>query len=278
MQPQVYKAQRRNIQLGDISLEIAMLPDSSYRLSYTQTAEVVNLDRSSMLRFCRSKYLKTLLGEEFECSTFVEKIFIEGANRPITPVTFELACLYWQKCAVQGNKKAQALVVSLVKRSLYDLADEAFGVKRTKQECLSTLADDLSEQGIARIETVRNSLERQVLVSPIETPSERELKLKIRLASLELEREKLRHSQDKKCFPATDIDKIGVPPRNVIPWIQKTLDWSDDVAAFGLLRRLGYGFKSEPWFKVKVIGELWLLPWSSFDSLTKAVEQFKSEL
>lgn len=275
MAPQVYKAQRCTINVGDIPLEVAMLPDSSYRLSYAQSTEVINKDRSSMLRFCRSKYLKTLLGEEFECCSFSEEVFIEGANKPIAPITFELACLYWQKCAFEGNKKAQALIVALVKRSLYDLADEAFGTERLRQERDRMLADDLSEHGVAQIHAMHQSLSAQMSDLRTETQAERELKLKIQLAELELEQERLRCTS--KGYPAKDIEQIGAAPWTVIPWAQKTLGWSDANATLRLLGRLGYSFKSRRWVKVKVEGDLWVLPWSSFDALTKTLKQFKSQ-
>ena len=45
----VYKAQRRTIYIGDLPLEVAMLPDGSYRLSQTQATEIVEKQRNSML-------------------------------------------------------------------------------------------------------------------------------------------------------------------------------------------------------------------------------------
>ncbi len=275
MVSQVYKAQRCTINVGDIPLEVAMLPDSSYRLSYAQTTEAVDKNRNSMLRFCGSKYLKGILGEQFECYSFSQEIYIEGANRPINSVTFELACLYWQKCAVEGNKKAQALIVALVKRSLYDLADEAFGTKRLRQERERMLADDLSEHGVAQINAMHQSLSAQMSDLPTETQVERELKLKIQLAELELEQERLRSTS--RGYPAKDIAHIGAAPWTVIPWAQRTLDWSDANATLRLLGRLGYSFKSHRWVKVKVEGDLWVLPWPSFDALTKALKQFKPQ-
>lgn len=213
MLSQTHKAQRCTIELGDISLEVAMLPDGTYRMSYVQASEVVDKSRNSMLRFCRSNYLKSLLGEDFECYTPGGEISIEGANRPITPITFELACLYWQKCAAEGNIKARALVIALLKRSLYDLADAAFGIPRHDHERASLLAEDLSDAGVARIEVTSQSLaEQQLSLGQPETFIERELKLKIQLAELELERDRLQHRRDKNPFPAKEINKIGVAP------------------------------------------------------------------
>lgn len=271
----VYKAQRRTIYIGDIPLEVAMLPDGSYRLSQTQATEVIEKDRNSMLRFYRSKYVKSFLGADFQCYSFSEEILIEGATRPISPVSFEVACLYWQKCAAEGNTKARALVVALVKQSLYDRADTAFGVKRHQLERDRALAEDLSDVGVARIEAMYQTLETELPSVQPETQTERELKLKIQLAELELEREKLQHNSLSNPFPATDINKVGASPWQVIPWMQKTLGWSNSADASRLLYQLGYGYKSQHWFKLKILGELWVMPPSSFDSLKVAVERFK---
>ena len=273
MEFQLYKAQRRTIQIGDIPLEVAMLPDGGYVLSQSEVAQVVDKSESSIRSFQQSNRVKSLpgLGSQFAGLT------IEGSNKPIAPVPPELAAFYWHRCAIEGNTKAQALVIALVKRSLYDLADEAFGINRTLQERDRELAEDLSEQGVARIEAMHQSLNHQMFSSQPETQTERELKLKIRLAEIELELEQQRHSLDSDSFPAKDIDKIGVAPWKVIPWTQKALGWSDANATFRLLQELGYGFDSKHWFRVKVAGELWVLPWATFDALTKAVKQFKSE-
>lgn len=224
MKAQVYKAQRRTIHIGDIPLEVAMLPDGSYRLSYVQTSEVVNKSRNSMLRFCRSKYLKSLLGEDFECYTSTEEISIEGANRAIIPVTFEMACLYWQKCATEGNSKARALVIALLKRSLYDLADEAFEIRRSSQERDHLLAEDLSDAGVARIEAMRQSLNQQLSNSDSESLTERELKLKIQLLQLELERERLQQCACNNGLAVKDVNKIGTVSWEVVNWVRNTLD------------------------------------------------------
>jgi hypothetical protein len=112
---QTYKAQRQVIQIGDISLEVAMLPDGSYRLSHTQATEVVDKNRNSMSRFYRSKYLQSFLDNTSQSYTVPEEVFLEGANRPIIPINFEVACLFGHKCAAEGNPKAKAIVVALLK-------------------------------------------------------------------------------------------------------------------------------------------------------------------
>ena len=270
MSKEVYKAQRRTIAIGKIPLEVAMLPNGSYVFSQSQVTEVVDRPEISIRRFSRSSWLKSMAGLHSK----PDPLPIEGANRPIAPVSPEVAALYWQKCATQGNEKAQALVVAIIKRSLYEMADVAFGVKSSAFERSSALSDDLSDEGMARIETMYQSLSFQSCGSHTELE---ELNLKIRLAELELERERLRHGQDQNIFLAKDIDKMGAAPWKVVPWTQKTLGWADANATSKLLCSLGYGFKNGQWFQLKIIGDVWVLPWPSFDALTKAVQKFKSE-
>ena len=273
----VYKAKRQVIQIGDISLEVAMLPDGSYRLSHTQVTGVVDKNHDSMSRFRRSKYIRALLGNISQGYTVPEEVFFEDANRPIIPVTIELACLFWQKCAAEGNPKARTIVVALIKHSLYTLASVAFKVEHENHERSHHLTDDISALGVARLEAIYQNLSApESFPQPLETSNERELKLKIRLAILELEREKLRHEDAAKSFPVEDIEKVGIPPWEVILQIQKSLGWSDAEATYRLLEQLGYGFNSDHWFSIGILGNLPLMSWASVDSLSKAIGQFKS--
>lgn len=267
------KAQRQTIYIGNIPLEVAMLPDGSYHLSQTQVTEAIEKERNSMLRFYRSKYAKSFLGEDFQCYSLSKEILIEGASRPISPVTFELACLYWQKCAAEGNAKARAIVVALVKHSLYDLSDAAFGVKRHQSDRDRALASDLSEAGVERLTKSYQSLE-QPFYPQVGVQTEHELKLKIRLVELELEKAKLDRSNN--AFPVAEIRRVGVPPWQVIPWVQEALGWACWTDAARLLKELGYGYKTKNWFKLKISGELWVMPQDSFNSLKTAIKQFKS--
>ncbi|PSB58911.1 hypothetical protein C7B79_29360, partial [Chroococcidiopsis cubana CCALA 043] len=251
----VYKAQRRVVQIGDIPLEVAMLPDGSYCLSQMQVSAVIEKPEISIRRFRQTKRLEALLGKASQFDTLT----VEGANKPIVPVTPELAGLYWYKCAAQGNKKAQALVIALLKCSLYDIADRAFGIERRSQQRDRFLTDDLSDTGIARIEALRQNLvEQQPLEHELETQTERELKLKIQLVQLELERQKLELEKNRNPFPATEINKVGASPWQVIPWMQKTLGWANSADASRLLYQLGYGYRTEHWFKLRILGELWV--------------------
>ena len=275
-----FKAQRRTINLGDISLEVAMLPDSTYRLSYAQATEAVEKDRSSMLRFCQSKYLKTLLGEDFQCCSREDEVFIEGAPRAITPVTFDVACLYWQRCATQGNVKARALVVALLKRSLYELADEAFGVERSGVERSSQLKEDLSSEGQARIEAIRQTLEWQVNTQP-ETATERELKLLIRVRELELELERLKRKVQRTCLLPDKDGKNTIPGiigSAVLEDVKQILNTSDDEVAIESIYRLGFNPQNDAWCRVKIEKLLMAMPESKYYQLLHLVRSKRASV
>ena len=139
------------------------------------------------------------------------------------------------------------------------------------------LTEDLSDAGVELLSESYQSIELQTLHPQTETQIERELKLKIQLAELELEREKLQHHQSSNPFPATNIKQVGVQDWQVIPWTQKTMFWASWTDATRLLHELGYGYKTENWFKLRILGELWVMPANSFDAQKAAVEQFKFE-
>lgn len=269
------KAQRRTIYPSDIALEVAMLPDGSYCLSQTQVTAAIEKHHSSFAQFFRSKCFKSWQGFDSGLRNFITSAEIEGSNLPIASISIEAALVYWFKWAEKGNSLARALVIALAKQSLYDRADAAFGVSRHQSERSSALAFDVSDAGAERIATTYQSLE-QPFYPQVEAQIGHELKLKIRLAELELEQEKLKRSRSNNTFPATDISRIGVPPWQVIPWAQQTLGWACWTDAARLLTKLGYGYKTTHWFKLRISGEVWIMPPDSFNSLKAAIEQFKS--
>ena len=56
-----------------------------------------------------------------------------GGTR-ISPISLELAGIYWYYQAKRGNKDAEALVIACLVDSLIRRADDAFGVVRTEAE------------------------------------------------------------------------------------------------------------------------------------------------
>ncbi len=268
MKTQTCKAQRRTIHISDIPLEVAMLPDGSYVFSQTEVAAVVDKPEIYIRRFLQSKWVKAFP----ELNSKSDSLPVDGSKKPIAPVSPELAALYWHKCANEGNKKAQALVIALVKRSVYELADEAFGVKCSIKERDLLLAEDLSDAGVARIEAMRQSLNQQLLDSHSESLSERELKLKIELIRLELERDRLQQCACNNGLTVKDVNKIGTVSWEVVNWVRNTLDSPTELAAVQEIERLGYGFDNECWLQVKLIDSFWVLPWRAFHSLTARVK------
>ncbi len=113
-----YKAERRTIYLGDIPLEVAMLPDGKYCLSQTQVAAAIDKPGSSVVSFYASKYFKSRVENGLKPSFFPERFYLEGANKPINPVSLKVAYLYWEKWAIAGNKKAQRLVWAFLDQNL----------------------------------------------------------------------------------------------------------------------------------------------------------------
>ena len=57
------KATRASVQIGSLEVDGFMLPDGSYRMSLTQTAECVEKPARSTFDFLRSKALRRLLSE-----------------------------------------------------------------------------------------------------------------------------------------------------------------------------------------------------------------------
>ncbi len=149
------KATRASVQIGSLTVDGFMLPDGSYRMSLTQTAESVGKPARSTFDFLRSKALKRLLGEAggtFDFLPFdtvsaissdtytVEQFLVDiggegsqGQTR-IRGVPLEIVILYWHWESFRGNKQAFFLVTGLATETLERRFDVAFGVSRTETE------------------------------------------------------------------------------------------------------------------------------------------------
>ena len=265
MKQSTYKAQRRTIYLGDIPLEVAMLPNGDYCLSQTQVAAVIDKDRNSMLRFYSSKYLKTMSDNGFECYHFQEKLSVQGSNKPINPVSIDVAYLFWQKWAVAGNKKAQKLGLALGKHSLYDLADAEFKVKRTREEKNQAFKENLNSDSTACLEDFQQNPDNVLEFPSKEAPNNRELELKVELAKLELEKiNSLQQSYDPQ-----EIHKLGAFSPEVIIDIKDQLKLKTTEEAKKFLEKAGFGQESGKWVDIKVSGVMRVLSWNSVKELRK---------
>lgn len=142
------KAQRRTIQMGTITVQVFLLPDGPYCLSQTEVAAIIGRAEYSIRQFLNSKSFKALLGAGSESGISVEPVAVEGANKPVNPLSLHVASLYWHHWAQKGNELAQTLCQALMKYSLHQLADDAFGFRRTAEEKQQQLADDLAQPNL----------------------------------------------------------------------------------------------------------------------------------
>ena len=262
MEQLTYKAERRTIYLGDIPLQVAMLPNGDYCLSQTEVAGAIDKFQSSINRFLGSKSFKGNGDKAFELTDLPKTLSIKGANKPITPISIKVACLYWYKWAAVGNEKAEQLVWALLDHSISDLADKAFDIKRTAEEKNQAFKDNLNSDP----EDYLNSLDQSenILKFPEqETLTERELKLKIRLAELELEKiRSLEHPYNPR-----QIRKIGVFNPEVLIEIKDKLKLKNWEQAEEFLDSVGFGSKTDKWMTIRVTGNIQVLPWQSVKEL-----------
>ena len=104
-----------------------MLPNGEYFASQTSTSDSLNKHHSSIAQFCHSSSSKSMLGKGFE----LRNLTITDSNKPIKAVPLEVVSAYWMHWCGKGDAKAKQLVGGLIKRTLHDVADEAFGIKHS---------------------------------------------------------------------------------------------------------------------------------------------------
>jgi hypothetical protein len=138
------RATRATVQLGTLTIDGFMLPDGSYRMSLTQTAETVDLGVQNASDFLRSKALKSLAGESYTPQTFEIEAEdrVRGQTR-IRAVPLEVVRRYWLWQSTRGNKKAIALVDALMAETIDRRFDRAFGVNRSEDDWDKRLSDSI---------------------------------------------------------------------------------------------------------------------------------------
>lgn len=114
-----YKISLRELEIGPLTLRIFQLPNGTYCLCF---ADVIGVENSD------SEIRDIISAKIFKSPILPEEIRIEGVQRVFTPVSFEAAILYWQRRAMEGNGDAHQLVKALMRQSLREQADEAFGL------------------------------------------------------------------------------------------------------------------------------------------------------
>jgi len=124
------KAERRDIKLGVILLEVFRLPSGEYRLSQTQVAEAIGKDESYFRKFLGSKSPEALPYKDFNSG----KLAVEDSKAPINPIPIDLAIAFWTKEAWSLNPQAIQLLAASAKEAIERRADRAFGVHRSEEE------------------------------------------------------------------------------------------------------------------------------------------------
>jgi hypothetical protein len=140
------KAKRSMVQIGPLSVDGFQMPDGSYRMSITGTAESVGLIRRNAFEFLRSKAAKRLLGDGFTGSIFeieVESTGQQVGQTRIQAIPLNVVGKYWLWQSYRGNKQAFALVDALLEESLERRFDAAFGIERSESERDALLAQRL---------------------------------------------------------------------------------------------------------------------------------------
>jgi hypothetical protein len=125
----IIKAERAVIELGNIPLDVYMVPDGSYRLSGRNISDAVDESTNTMLRMMVVKSLKDLPHKDSDCYKDF-KVSTGKTGVPFYPITIETACLYCGKVAEKGNKKALALLVATASEAIERRADAVFKIVR----------------------------------------------------------------------------------------------------------------------------------------------------
>lgn len=127
---EIIKAVRGQVFLGDIPLDVYMLPDGSYRLSGRGVTDAVGENSITLIRKMGVKALKDLPNADLERY----KINPGKEGSPFFPVSIKDATLYWIKCVQDGNAKAVAVSAACMNESIERRADAFFGVTRIEQD------------------------------------------------------------------------------------------------------------------------------------------------
>lgn len=98
------KAQRAQITLGDIPINVYLMPDGTYKLAGRNVTDAVQASASSLSNAMGVKSIKALPGWERVHST---------SGETATTVALKYALNYWHLMALQGNVTAQNLLTAL---------------------------------------------------------------------------------------------------------------------------------------------------------------------
>ncbi len=128
------KATRATVAIGALTVDAFMLPDGSYRMSQTQSADLVGLTERNAREFLDSKTFERLAGEGYTPAIFdIDSEQSRGQSR-FRALPLEVVVIYWVYQCYRSNKQAFSLLIALATESLERRFDDAFGVVRTEQE------------------------------------------------------------------------------------------------------------------------------------------------
>ena len=126
------KATRVVIDLGDIPLEVFVMPDGSYTLSEVGAEKAIDEYERSVRDFKRSKAPDALPYKDLK----IGKIAVDGKGQggkiSVLPIDFVMA--YWKNKALKGNKLAISLAFACVAESIERRTDKKLGVFVTEEE------------------------------------------------------------------------------------------------------------------------------------------------
>jgi hypothetical protein len=130
------KAEKTDVRLGDISLDVFQVPDGEYRLSKTQILEVIDVKKNwlSRLPSHTPNAFKHLQDRGFTgCPIRVEFKIERGSSRADT-LSISDAMRVWGYFSRNGNAIASDVLEAAGIEAIERRADKAFGVKRTEVE------------------------------------------------------------------------------------------------------------------------------------------------
>lgn len=148
------KAVRAEIALGDIPLEVFMMPSGEYRLSELQTTEAVDKTSGYVRDFLKGKSPEALPWKGYT----TEKIELQkdhegrGSSR-INAIPIDLAVAFWTKEAVAGNAKAARLLGACASESIERRADAVFEVQKSEAERQAKMKARIDGKVIRRLLT-----------------------------------------------------------------------------------------------------------------------------
>lgn len=127
------KAQRAQVTLAGIPLNVYLLPNGSYRLAGRSVTDAIGIQHKSLVEIMGVKSLKHLPGADLSLGDKSGSIKAETGESFI-PVSLDDAVTYWGIMATKGNIQAVALLTACAAEALERRADAVFGKLRNDDE------------------------------------------------------------------------------------------------------------------------------------------------